>query len=71
MRRALGAAQLDGFVAAQPLGLDTVGPLTGTKTIVVVSHRASIVASCDRLYRLDDGLVTEEVATGSSRAEWV
>ena len=108
--RALRAAQLDGFVAGLPQGLETVvgergvrlsggqrqrigiaralyrnpeilvldeatssldtatenevmqavRSLHGSKTIVIVAHRLSTVADCDRLYRLEQGRVVAE-----------
>ena len=110
VRRAIGAAQLDEFIAGLPDGLDTlvgergvrlsggqrqrigiaralyhdpavlvldeatsaldtatesgvmqaVAALQGAKTILIVAHRLSTVANCDRLYRLDRGRVTGE-----------
>lgn len=112
--RAVRASQLDGFVAAQPLGLDAVvgergvrlsggerqrigiaralyhDPailvldeatssldvateqdvmksvlrLRGEKTLIIVAHRLSTVARCDRLYRLEQGRVVEQGAPG-------
>lgn len=40
--------------------MDTVRALQGDKTLIVVAHRLSTVASCDRLFRLADGCVIEE-----------
>jgi ABC-type multidrug transport system fused ATPase/permease subunit len=108
--RAIRAAQLDGFVAELPQGLDSligergvrlsggqrqrigiaralyhdpavlvldeatsaldtatergvmqaVTALHGRKTIVIIAHRLSTVAGCDRLYRLEAGRVVAE-----------
>ena len=37
--------------------LDAVVALHGRKTILIVAHRMSTVAHCDRLYRLADGVL--------------
>ena len=42
--------------------MDTVRSLRGDKTLVIVAHRLSTVAQCDRLFRLDGGRVVEEGA---------
>lgn len=39
--------------------LQAVRVLQGTKTILIVAHRLSTVANCDRLYRLEQGRVVE------------
>lgn len=40
--------------------MQAVLALKGEKTILIVAHRLSTVANCDRLYRLDKGKVVEE-----------
>ena len=44
--------------------MDAVDALHGSKTILIVAHRLSTVAHCDRLYRLESGHVDVE------RAAW-
>jgi len=43
--------------------MDAVRSLHGEKTIIIVAHRLSTVKHCDRLYRLEKGLMAEEGAT--------
>jgi ABC-type multidrug transport system fused ATPase/permease subunit len=45
--------------------MDAVETLHGSKTVVIVAHRLSTVAKCDRLYRLEKGRV---VGQGSFEA---
>ena len=40
--------------------MDAVRALHGSKTIVIVSHRLSALEQCDRLYRLEGGLMVGE-----------
>ena len=40
--------------------MQAVTALHGAKTILIVAHRLSTVAHCDRLYRLDQGLIAAE-----------
>lgn len=40
--------------------MEAVNALHGNKTLIIVAHRLSTVAGCDRLYRLDKGKVIEE-----------
>jgi len=43
--------------------MQAVRALQGRKTILIVAHRLSTVAHCDRLYRLEQGRVVEEGET--------
>jgi ABC-type multidrug transport system fused ATPase/permease subunit len=40
--------------------MEAVNALHGDKTLLIVAHRLSTVANCDKLYRLDKGLIIEE-----------
>ena len=40
--------------------MEAVTALHGAKTVLIVAHRLSTVAHCDRLYRLEQGRVVEE-----------
>lgn len=40
--------------------MSAVAALHGTKTILVVAHRLTTVADCDRIYRLDEGKVVDQ-----------
>ncbi len=40
--------------------MDSVHRLKGQKTLVIVSHRASAIGRCDRIYRVEDGKVVRE-----------
>ena len=40
--------------------MEAVSALHGTKTILIVAHRLSTVAHCDRLYRLEQGRIAAE-----------
>ena len=40
--------------------MEAVAALKGSKTIIVVAHRLSTVANCDRLYRLGRGKIVEQ-----------
>lgn len=40
--------------------MQAVYALRGSKTIIIVAHRVSTVEHCDRLYRLDQGMVVAE-----------
>lgn len=42
--------------------MEAVAALQGSKTIIIVAHRLSTVANCDRLFRLERGRVVEEGA---------
>lgn len=49
--------------------MEAVNALHGTKTLIIVAHRVSTIAGCDRVYRLDHGRVVKtgsftEVVTG-------
>jgi ABC-type multidrug transport system fused ATPase/permease subunit len=50
---ALDTATEEGVMAA-------VNTLIGEKTLVIVAHRLSTVARCDRLYRLEKGRIVDE-----------
>lgn len=43
--------------------VEAVRALQGDKTLIIVAHRLSTVAHCDRLYRLERGKVVEEGET--------
>lgn len=45
--------------------MEAVRALHGNKTILIVAHRTSTVAHCDRLFRLEKGRVVEEAATAT------
>ena len=40
----------------------SVAALKGTKTLVMISHRPSTLAQCDRIYRLDQGQITHNLS---------
>jgi ABC-type multidrug transport system fused ATPase/permease subunit len=40
--------------------MDAVNALHGNKTIIIVAHRLTTVAHCDKLYRLDRGRLVSE-----------
>ena len=40
--------------------METVQSLRGGKTLIIVAHRLTTVANCDRLFRLEQGRVVEE-----------
>ena len=40
--------------------MDAVRALRGDKTLLIVAHRLSTVAHCDRLFRLENGRVVAE-----------
>lgn len=37
----------------------SIQDLHGEKTMIIISHRASAVAGCDRIYRIEDGLIRQ------------
>lgn len=43
--------------------MQAVTALQGSKTIVIVAHRISTVEHCDRLYRLEQGVIVAEGST--------
>jgi ABC-type multidrug transport system fused ATPase/permease subunit len=49
--------------------MQAVTALHGSKTILIVAHRMSTVAHCDRLYRLEQGRVVAETESSLHRAE--
>ena len=40
--------------------MESINRLKGKKTLVIVSHRASAISGCDRIYRVEDGKVFRE-----------
>jgi ABC-type multidrug transport system fused ATPase/permease subunit len=49
--------------------MDAVGALQGSKTLLIIAHRLSTVARCDRLYRVSQGQVVDEGRVqGATRA---
>jgi len=40
--------------------MDAVNALHGDKTIIIIAHRLSTVSLCDKLYRLESGVVVQE-----------
>ncbi len=45
--------------------MDAVRALQGDKTLLIVAHRLSTVEHCDRLFRLEQGMVVEEGETAA------
>jgi len=50
--------------------MEAVSALHGSKTILIVAHRLSTVAYCDRLYRLQAGHVVEEGTPADALPRW-
>jgi ABC-type multidrug transport system fused ATPase/permease subunit len=48
--------------------IEAVTALHGRKTVLIVAHRLSTVAHCDRLFRLEQGRVVAETAPSSAQA---
>ncbi|MGD1897205.1 MAG: ABC transporter ATP-binding protein [Phormidesmis sp.] len=51
---------------------DAINSLAGDKTLIIIAHRVSTIAHCDRVYRLEEGRLQqsgtyEEVVLASSR----
>jgi ABC-type multidrug transport system fused ATPase/permease subunit len=46
--------------------IDAVSALRGEKTILMVAHRTTTLAQCDRLYRIENGRLTGEGPVGTS-----
>ena len=40
--------------------LDTIRQMKGKQTMVIISHRASVIADCDIVYRVENGTVRQE-----------
>ena len=40
--------------------MEAINALHGTKTLIIVAHRLSTVAQCDRLYRIEQGKIVAE-----------
>jgi ABC-type bacteriocin/lantibiotic exporter with double-glycine peptidase domain len=39
--------------------MDAVEALHGTKTLIIVAHRFSTIANCDRIYSLERGRIAK------------
>ncbi|OGO28984.1 MAG: ATPase [Chloroflexi bacterium RBG_16_52_11] len=50
-------------IATEEGVMQAVRALQGTKTILIIAHRLTTVASCDKLYRLEQGRLVEEGKT--------
>jgi ABC-type multidrug transport system fused ATPase/permease subunit len=48
--------------------MQAVAALHGSKTILIVAHRLSTVAHCDRLYRLEQGRIVAETVPSTPQA---
>jgi len=48
--------------------IQAVNALHGTKTLLIVAHRISTVAGCDRLYRLERGQIAAETVPSAEQA---
>ena len=48
--------------------MQAVNALHGSKTILIVAHRLSTVAGCDRLYRLEQGRIAAETVPAAETA---
>jgi ABC-type multidrug transport system fused ATPase/permease subunit len=44
--------------------VEEIRRLKGKKTMIVIAHRLSTVADCDRIYRLDAGKIVEYGSPG-------
>jgi ABC-type multidrug transport system fused ATPase/permease subunit len=42
--------------------MDAVNALHGSKTVLIVAHRLTTIAQCDRRYRMESGRIVEETA---------
>jgi len=47
-------------VATEAVVMEAIQALHGEKTIIIVAHRLSTVENCDRIYKLEKGLIIDE-----------
>ena len=40
--------------------MESVNRLQGRKTLIIIAHRLTTIASCDHIYRVDEGKITKE-----------
>jgi ABC-type multidrug transport system fused ATPase/permease subunit len=48
--------------------MQAVNTLHGSKTLLIVAHRLTTVAGCDRLYRLEQGRIVSEIVPSAEPA---
>ena len=41
--------------------MNAIIPMKGTKTILIIAHRLSTIKHCDRVYKLNSGMIVEEL----------
>jgi ATP-binding cassette, subfamily B, bacterial PglK len=46
--------------------MQAIKALKGSKTILIVAHRLSTVEHCDRLYRIEKGVLVDTVGTSGA-----